>query len=231
MRSATRSPRGVAVSRRIASTISTPAQPVRPPVAPGLLQGPGRAQPEAPRGGREEQRRGMGGADEARLGHQPLHLTARIGTAEAEGRGIRPRPEPAAAGHHHQRPALRREDAMHLVEQRQRMIRGLEPMHHHQPVDAVIGQGPAGLVTEDRVIGAVRGPVHHALRARHQPDDPLGRAQKRPEQRHRETIARQCQAPRVAPTLDHPVAHTLLRRTPQLAAVIEVAQDLHVEMH
>ena len=200
-------------------TAAQPFQPAR------------RTQPELPPRWRKEQRRGMTSGNKAAFEKQLLDLAARIGTAEAERRGVAPRPKARAAGHDDQRPALGRQHAVRLVQKRQRMVRGFKPVQHRQPVDAVIGQRPARLVRQHRMVVAISRPVHHTLRRGHQPDDPCGVAQKRSQKRNGKAITRHRQPPRRAPARYDLIAHTLLRRTAKLRSVVEITQEMHIEMH
>lgn len=104
-------------------------------------------------------------------------------------------------------------------------------MHHHQLVHQPGGQRPQGFFTKHADIGHPGRPWHHALRPRHQPDHPPRLRQVRAQQRHGKAESRDCLCLGFGPQTRKLITDDLLRRTTQLAAVIEVAQILHVQMH
>jgi hypothetical protein len=160
-----------------------------------------------------------------------LKLPQRVGAAISIGRCIRARPQPRTVWHDEQRLPPRPQNAPRLFQKRRGLLRRLKPVQHHQAIHHTRLDGPERFLTEHRNIRHARRPGHHPLRPRHQGNHPprlvqIGAQQRggKPEPHHR--LMR-----RFRPEPLHLPAHNLLRRAPHGAAIIEVPQILHVQMH
>jgi hypothetical protein len=94
---------------------------------------------------------------EAVIAQLRLELAQRIGAAEAEGRGVAPRPEARAVGHDEQRRSPRSEDAPAFPKDRARMFARFKPVHQDKLVDAARLDRPERFLAQDRHVGHARG--------------------------------------------------------------------------
>ena len=230
-RTASRAPPTGAGGCLPASTISTPPAQRSLTARPSRSQnGPVLSQNRRCVGGWKSAATWRPGASPCRL-QLPLELPQRVGTAVAEGRGVAPRPEPGAVRHHDEHPPARAQHAGGLLEQAAGILGGLEPVHHHEPVDMPRLDGPARLLDQRRDVGQIVRPADHALRRGHQGHDPARRGEVGAQQRRGEAVARDREPARLGPDLDDPTPHRALRRAAELGPVVEAVQIGHVEMH